>query len=154
MADLIARKERVDLQSTPHDQPRTSSPISDNYYANVLMAGLLAGSLKAMNFQTPQTSFVNLSIVNLAHIAKGHSQNKDISPDVVNCFQPKELKYVNNVSCVAQLSFVKPLTNVQTAFLNLPVGVRLQNFWKTWEALGAGPNVLNMLKQGYMFNWG
>ena len=86
-----------------------------------------------------ETSVVNCSVVNLAPTAEGHSQKKDVSPIVVNCFQQKELKYMKDVSCVTQLSFVKPVTNVQA-----------ESFWKTGEALGAGPKVLNIFKQGYI----
>ena len=31
----------------------------------------------------------------------------------------------------------------------LPVGARLQNFWKTWLDLGAGPKVVQILQEGY-----
>ena len=40
-------------------------------------------------------------------------------------------------------------TNVQNAVQNLPVGARLQNFWKTWLDLGAGLKVVQILKEGY-----
>ena len=59
------------------------------------------------------------------------------------------LKCVNNVFCVDQLCSVKLAPNVQNVEQNLPVGVRLNQFWKTWEALGAGPKVVQMLKEGY-----
>ena len=55
---------------------------------------------------------------------------------VVNCDHQREVKYVKNVSSVAQLPFVEPVTNVQAVALDLPVGARLQSFWKTWEAVG------------------
>ena len=44
---------------------------------------------------------------------------------------------------------VKPVTNVQNVASNLPVGARLQNFWQMWMDLGAGPKVVQMLKEGY-----
>ena len=50
---------------------------------------------------------------------------------------------MKDVFCVDQLSFVKPVAS------NLPVGARLQNCWKTWEHLGAGPKVVQILKEGY-----
>ena len=90
----------------------------------MLKAGLLARSRRTeqcvvspeaprrtLDIQTPQTSVVNCSVVNLAHIAKGHSQKKDVSPVVVNCYHQRNLKYVKDVSFVTQLSFVKPVTN-------------------------------------------
>ena len=82
-----------------------------------------------MDTQTLKSSNVNLNVVNLAPIAKRLSQKKDASPVVVNCFQ-RELKYVKDVYCVNELSFVKHVTNAPTLASNLPVGARLQNFWK------------------------
>ena len=60
-----------------------------------------------------------------------------------------KLKYVKSVSCVTQLSCVQPVTNVKNAAQNLPVGARLQNFWQTWLDLGAGPKMVQILKEGY-----
>ena len=40
------------------------------------------------------------------------------------------------------------VTNVKLAATNLPVGARLQNFWQTWLDLGAGPKVVQILKEG------
>ena len=56
---------------------------------------------------------------------------------------------MKSVSCVTQLSCVQPVTNVRNAAPNLPVGARLQNFWQTWLDLGAGPKVVQILKEGY-----
>ena len=47
------------------------------------------------------------------------------------------------------LSCAQPVTNVKNAAPNLPVGARLQNFWQTWLDLGAGPKVVQILKEGY-----
>ena len=58
---------------------------------------------------------------------------------------------MNIVSCVDQLCSVKHVPNVQTVVKDLPAGARLNQFWKTWEALGAGPKVSQMLKEGYTF---
>ena len=45
---------------------------------------------------------------------------------------------------------VKLAPNVPNVFVqNLPVGARLNQFWETWKALGAGPKVVQMLKEGY-----
>ena len=66
---------------------------------NVLKTGLLAWSketlkcvhltetpsVKTIDTQTLKNLSVNFSVVNLAHIAEGHSQEKDVSP-VVNCY--------------------------------------------------------------------
>ena len=56
---------------------------------------------------------------------------------------------MNNVSGVDQLCSVKHVSNVQTVIKDLPVGARLNQFWETWEALGAGPKVIQMFKEGY-----
>ena len=63
--------------------------------------------------------------------------------------QKLKLKSVKSVSCVTQLSCVQPVTNVKNAAQNLPVGARLQNFWQTWLDLGAGPKVVQILKESY-----
>ena len=56
---------------------------------------------------------------------------------------------MKSVSCVTQLSCVNTASNVRNAALNLPVGARLQKFWQTWLGLGAGPKVLQILREGY-----
>ena len=56
---------------------------------------------------------------------------------------------MKSVFCVTQLSCVNPVTNVRNAVSNLPVGARLQNFWETWLDLGAGPKVVQILREGY-----
>ena len=56
---------------------------------------------------------------------------------------------MKSVSCVTQLSCVQPVTTVKNAAPKLPVGARLQNFWQTWLDLGAGPKVVQILKEGY-----
>ena len=55
---------------------------------------------------------------------------------------------MKSVSCVTQLSCVKPVTNVQYVASNLPVGVRLPNFWQAWLDLGAGLKVVQ-IREGY-----
>ena len=65
------------------------------------------------------------------------------------CYQKCKLKYVKDVFCVDQLSFVKPVTNIQHAASNLPVGARLQNYWQTWLDLGASLKVVQIHREGY-----
>ena len=67
---------------------------------------------------------------------KGQAQRKGVSPAIV---QRQKLKYVNNVSCVGQSSFVQLVPNVQTPIQDLLVGARLHLFWETWEAYGGRP---------------
>ena len=69
-----------------------------------------------------------------------------IKESLKSCYnlQPlKSLKYVKDVSSVDQFSFVQKVMNVL-------VGVRLQYFWETWAALGAGPKVIRILREGYI----
>ena len=44
---------------------------------------------------------------------------------------------------------VKPVTCAPNVASNLIVGARLQNFWETWLDLGAGPKIVQILKEGY-----
>ena len=53
------------------------------------------------------------------------------------------------VSCVIPLSCAQPVTSVKNVASNLPVGARLQNFWQTWLDLGAGPKIVQTLREGY-----
>ena len=83
--------------------------------------------------------------------APGHSQKRELSPGWAEC-QSKvrhKLKYVKPVSCVTQLSCVQHVKTVQNVVNGQPVGARLQNFWKTWLDLGAGPKIVQILKEGY-----
>ena len=93
---------------------------------------------------------VKLNVVPSVHSAPGHSQKNEISPGAADCYCKKsKLKSVKSVSCVTQLSCVNPVTNAPNVVTNLPVGARLQNFWKKWLDLGAGPRVVQILKEGY-----
>ena len=134
----------------PHshpDLPRASSRINDSYCVTKLHTRLLA---RSNTLQTLDTLNVKLPVVHHVTTAPGQSQKKYLSPGPVNC-QCKEnkLKSVKSVSCVTQLSYVNPVTNVPNVAPNLAVGARLQNFWKTWLGLGAGPKVAQILKEGY-----
>ena len=133
------------LPPTHPDQPRASSHINDNHSVTQANVRLLAGSsqtLKTLNAKHPVVFHVSS--------APGHSQKKELSPGQAECY-PKScsLKSVKSVSCVTQLSCVHHAINVQNAASNLPVGARLQNFWTVWSQMGAGPKVLQILKQGY-----
>ena len=74
---------------------------------------------------------VTFPVVKVVHSAPGLSQKKEVSPGMSDCYMKEyKLKFVKGVSCVTHLSYVKPVTNVQNAASNLPVGARLQNFGK------------------------
>ena len=90
--------------------------------------------------------------MNHAHTAPGLSQKKEISPGVADChpFQKSHtVKYVKGASCVTQLSYAQPVTNVRNVVTTYPVGARFQHFWKVWLELGAGPKVTQILREGY-----
>ena len=59
------------------------------------------------------------------------------------------LKHVKGASSVIQLPCVQSVTNVPFVVKNLPVGARLQNFWQTWLERGAGPKIVQILREGY-----
>ena len=93
---------------------------------------------------------VNLHVVTSVPSAHGPPQKKGVSPGVSDCQLKRDLlNSVKGVSCVTQLSCVNPVTNVKNAAQNLPVGARLQNFWQTWLDLGAGPKIVQILREGY-----
>ena len=50
---------------------------------------------------------------------------------------------------LVQLPCVQPVTKVPLVVQNLPVGARLQNFWQTWLERGAGPKIVQILRDGY-----
>ena len=81
----------------------------------------------------------------------GHSQKRELSPGAADCQFQKvhKLKYVKGVSFVTHLSYAPSAVNVPNVASNLPVGARLQQFWKAWLNLGAGPKVVEILKEGY-----
>ena len=101
----------------------------------MLQVRLLAGSPPR---KTLYQRHVNFPVVSHVLSATGPPQNKGLSPGLTDVkFRDCQLKYVKGVSSVIHLSYVKPVTNVKLAAQNLPVGARLQNFWKTWLDLGA-----------------
>ena len=58
-----------------------------------------------------------------------------------------------NVSCVGHLSSANFVTNIPTVAIDPPVGARLQQFWKKWEALGLSPKVVTALREGYTLSF-
>ena len=76
--------------------------------------------------ETPVNCFVNCQTLNVNCLAVNHvpfvarqPQMKVIRPFV------KAIKSLEGVSCVHQLSSVKPVTNVHIVAQNLPAGARL-----------------------------
>ena len=144
---MVNTAEEKESTSTPPDQPRASSLINDSHCITLLQARLLAGS----SAQTIDNLLnVKPLVVTNVHTAPGLSQRKEISPGAAVCYQKDcTLKSVKNVSCVIPLSCAQPVTSVKNVASNLPVGARLQNFWQTWLDLGAGPKIVQILREGY-----
>ena len=144
-----SEEEEVVPPLSHHDQPRASSRINDNYCVAKLQTRLVAGS-KPQTINTGLKLNVKLPVASHVHTAPGYSQKRELSPGSAGChYKSYKLKSVKSVSGVTQLSCVQPVTNVENAAPNLPVGARLQNFWQTWLDLGAGPKVVQILKEGY-----
>ena len=60
------------------------------------------------------------------------------------------IQSVKGVSCVDLLSSAPNITNAPLVVTNPPVGSRLHEFWEKWAALGIGPKVISVLKEGYI----
>ena len=145
---VSSREARGSLLTFHPDLPRVSSLTNDNHCVSQLQGRLLTQS--TTQEQTLNTLIVNLPVIKVVTSAPGHSQKKDVSPGGAGCqYKDQKLKFVKSVSCVTQLSCVKPVTCAQNVVPNQPVGARLQNFWKIWLELGAGPKVVQILKEGY-----
>ena len=144
---LNVGNRRAGLCTHP-DRPRVSSSVNDSQCATQLKPLLLTGSPTGETIDTCLN--VKLDVVHLAYTAPGHSQKNEISPGTAGCLYKKDiLKPVKSVSCVIPLSYVNPVLNAPNVVTNLPVGARLQKFWKNWLDLGAGPKVVQILKEGY-----
>ena len=130
------------------DLPRVSSLTNDSYFVNQLQARLL--TLNTTQDQTLDNLSVNLPVANRVTSAPGHSQKKEVSPGRADCqYKSQTLKFVKSVSCVTQLFCAQPVTCAQNVVSDLPVGARLQSFWETWLCLGAGPKMVQILREGY-----
>ena len=130
------------------DLPRVSSHTNDSYFVNQLQARLLTPDTNQE--QTLNNLTVNLPVANHVTSAPGPSQKKEVSPGRADCqYKSQKLKFVKGVLCVTQLPCAPPVTCAQNVVSNLPVGARLQSFWKTWSYLDAGPKVVQILREGY-----
>ena len=70
------------------------------------------------------TDFKYVLICKLCTFSYRGATKERLSPDIV---LQKSLKYMNDVSCVDQLSFVQSVKNVPIAAPDFPVGARLQD---------------------------
>ena len=80
-------------------------------------------------------------VANHVPFAGGSPQKKGVNPD-----HQMSIKSVKGVSFVDQLI---SLPNVPLVVPNLPVGLRLQEFWESLAALGVSSKVLAVLREGY-----
>ena len=151
----VRRKTRPRPRSIHRDLPGVRLLLNDNYCLNALLKSLAPGtkSVKPTDLlNVPKSSHnsqklsvvVNSGVIGLVPSVKGQPQKKGISPVFVPSKQ--SLKYMNNAFCVDHSCSVRPVPNVVP---NLPVGARLSQFWETWDALGASPKVVQMLREGY-----
>ena len=150
---ILTRNNLEDLKArvlTSPVLPRASSHINDDHCYNRPPVRLLAGSTSTEQTLNFSDLNVNFHVVKFVPSAPGHSQRKGVSPGVSDCHMRKSLlKSVKGVSCVTQLPRVKPVINVNNVVPKPPVRARLQKFWRTWLNLGAGPKVVQILREGY-----
>ena len=154
----VRRKTGPRPTSIHRDLPGVRLFLNDNYCLNVPLKSLdpstksvkptdLLNVLKSSHNSQKLSVVVNSGVVGLVPSVKGQPQKKGISPVFVPSKQ--SLKYVNNAFCVDHSCSVRPVPNVPNVVPNLPVGARLSQFWETWDALGASPKVVQMLREGY-----
>ena len=136
-----ANEVRARPPTAHSDRPRVRVLINDNY--GVPKWGYVEMAKRTETFVDHcQTLNVNCFDVNDVPFVACQLQKKGSSPIV------KQLKYMKGVSCVDQLSSVQPVTNAHNVDQNLPVGARLNQFWKTLATLGASSKVIRILKEG------
>ena len=104
---------------------------------------VMAGSRDLTSKRETVNLLVNSCVANSQSVI-GLPQKKGAIPNY--CHNYTEIKYVKDFFCVGHLSSVNLVTNAPTLAIDLPVGARLHPFWKKWEALGASPKVVTILR--------
>ena len=140
MVEHIRKRAGHRPESSHRIRPRVSLLINDNQCVSFLFSSRLAENKQ----QTTRKTLNLCTQTFVTSVAVSPAQNQS-----VRLLTKLQIKICERCFCVDQLSFVKPVTNVQLAASNLPVGARLQNYWQTWLDLGAGPKVVQILKEGY-----
>ena len=102
-------------------------------------------SLNSAQKHSNQTVFCPVVNPVQSAISKGLPQKKGVRPDVAKT----EIKHVKDVSFVNQCLSARSVPNVPNVVKELGVGGRLQKFWPKWEALGANPRVVSILREGH-----
>ena len=144
-------------QHSPRSQLRVPSHINDNHCVNSVTGQKNSVYVTRQAGLNPQPCVaedkkvtLNLNVdfcVATAHIVTGLPQRKGINANC--CLLYTGIKYVKDVSCVGHLSSVNLVTNALPVVINPPVGSRLHQYWKKWEALGSSPKVVTTLREGY-----
>ena len=156
----LDRKVVVKPQTSPKSRPRVSRSINDNYcvlnVARVKNSVHVSGKKQVLNpspvIKKSETVVLHVnSFAANVHSVTGLPQKKGVNPNYF--YTHTEIKHVNDVSCVGHLISVTSVTNVPTVVIHAPVGGRLQQFWKKWEALGLSPKVVTILREGYTLSF-
>ena len=119
---VIGESTRASQVTTLQDQPRVSRCI--NYYFNVPVC--------ARHLTNRKKTLKSCQTLNVNSLVAGQLQKRGLSPVIVQ--QAKPLKYVKDVSCVDQLSFVQNVRKVPVVALDLLIGARLHQFLETKES--------------------
>ena len=150
---LILNRNRLRVPSRVNDNDCVQSVagLKDSAYVTGKLQGLnpspvIAGGKDLTSKSKTVNSHVNSCVANV-HSVTRLPQKKGLIP--FYCQNYTEIKYVKDVSCVGHLSSINCVTNVPTIVLDLPVGARLHQFWEKWAALGASPEVVTVLREGY-----
>ena len=91
---------------------------------------------------------VSYHVADHAHTVPLHGlpQKKGLSPG--QSFN--RIKHVKGVCCVNPCLSAPVVPNVPNAVIEQSVGGRLQKFWHIWQAMGANPRVVSVLREGYI----
>ena len=84
-----------------------------------------------------------------SYCARAFSKERNKSRGSRLSLQEKQIKICEKCFLCHSIVLCNPVTNAPNVAMNLPVGARLQIFWKKWLDLGAGPKVIQILKEGY-----
>ena len=146
------RNQRASLPVILRNQPRASSPTNDSYSIDRLQRGLLAGS-QTLARQTIDTS-VNFPVLKVVvHTAPGHSHPKERiksrGSSLLLSSKKTEIKICERCFLCHSIVLCKTCNKCKKCCTKSTCRTRLQNYWQTWLDLGAGPKVVQILREGY-----
>ena len=139
------------------------SPINDNYCVGPTPIQVAQVQLDLQSIQKKvfsKTQSVNNSVLKTLKLGvschavnhaltvplHGLPQRKGLSPDQ----SLNRRKHVKGVCCVSPCLSAPLVPNVPNAVIEQNVGGRLQKFWHIWQAMGANPRVVSILREGYI----